>query len=110
MSASQSGDAPAPRRRSDAEQNRRRLLDAVAALLGAHPPVRALQLWLDELAIFGHKKHAGRVRENISPDGLLPLVSFLWQRTPRATAPELASERKLSIVFPHGRNRSSLRG
>jgi AcrR family transcriptional regulator len=110
MSASPPAEAPAPRRRSDAEQNRRRLLEvarsaletsgvtsmqsiakaagvgqgtlyrhfptrealllevyqddfarlveAAPALLRAQPPVRALRLWLDELAVFGREKHA----------------------------------------------------
>jgi AcrR family transcriptional regulator len=34
------------------------LIGAAARLLDAHPPVRALRLWLDELAVFGRKKHA----------------------------------------------------
>jgi AcrR family transcriptional regulator len=166
MSVSPSGGAAPPRRRADAEQNRRRilevaraalegsgetsmqsiaraagvgqgtlyrhfptrealllevyqgdferLLDAAATLLRAYPPARALRLWLDELAVFGRKKHAladvldaaaradlhtgqydriidaiatlldtgkaaGELREDIRPDELLPLVSFLWQ-------------------------------
>jgi AcrR family transcriptional regulator len=91
-----------------------RLLTAARTLLRAHPPVRALRLWLDELAVFGRKKHAladvldsatradlhtqqydrildaiaallnagqaaGELREDMRPDELLPLVSFLWQ-------------------------------
>lgn len=91
-----------------------RLLDAAGTLLRAHPPARALRLWLDDLAVFGRKKHAladvldaatraelhtrqydrileaiaalldagkaaGELREDIRPDELLPLVSFLWQ-------------------------------
>ena len=91
-----------------------RLLGATETLLRAHRPARALRLWLDELAVFGRKKHAladvldsatradlhtaqydriivaiatlldagksaGELREDIRPDELLPLVSFLWQ-------------------------------
>lgn len=91
-----------------------RLLTAARTLLRAHPPTRALRLWLDELAVFGRKKHAladvldsatradlhtqqydrildaiaallnagqaaGELREDMRPDELLPLVSFLWQ-------------------------------
>jgi AcrR family transcriptional regulator len=91
-----------------------RLLTAARTLLRAHPPARALRLWLDELAVFGRKKHAladvldsatradlhtqqydrildaiaailnagqaaGELREDMRPDELLPLVSFLWQ-------------------------------
>jgi AcrR family transcriptional regulator len=91
-----------------------RLVGAPAVLLGSHPPVIALRLWLDELAVYGRKKHAladvldsatradlhntqydriidaiavlldagqtvGELREDIRPDELLPLVSFLWQ-------------------------------
>jgi AcrR family transcriptional regulator len=35
-----------------------RLLDAAQTLLRAHRPAIALRLWLDELAVFGRKKHA----------------------------------------------------
>ena len=91
-----------------------RLLTTAGTLLRAHPPTRALRLWLDELAVFGRKKHAladvldsatradlhtqqydrildaiavllnagqaaGELREDMRPDELLPLVSFLWQ-------------------------------
>jgi AcrR family transcriptional regulator len=35
-----------------------RLLDIAATLASTQPPVRALRLWLDELAVFGRKKHA----------------------------------------------------
>ena len=91
-----------------------RLLDTAGTLLAAHRPARALRLWLDELAVFGREKHAladvldsatradlhtaqydriiaaiaaildagkaaGELREDIRPDELLPLVSFLWQ-------------------------------
>lgn len=90
------------------------LIGAAPTLLGEHRPARALRLWLDELAVFGRKKHAladvldsatraelhdaqydriiaaiaalldagkgaGELREDIRPDELLPLVSFLWQ-------------------------------
>ena len=91
-----------------------RLLDTAGTLLAAHRPARALRLWLDELAVLGREKHAladvldsatradlhtaqydriiaviaaildagkaaGELREDIRPDELLPLVSFLWQ-------------------------------
>jgi len=110
MSVSQSGQASAPRPRSDAARNRQRLLDVARAalagdgettmqsiaksagvgqgtiyrhfptrealllevykadfdalvaaaydLLERHAPDAALRLWLDELAVFGRKKHA----------------------------------------------------
>jgi AcrR family transcriptional regulator len=35
-----------------------RLIDAAGALLREHRPPGALRLWLDELAVFGRKKHA----------------------------------------------------
>jgi AcrR family transcriptional regulator len=91
-----------------------RLIDAAGTLLREHRPAKALRLWLDELSVFGRKKHAladvldsatradlhtaqydriiaaiaaildagqaaGELREDIRPDELLPLVSFLWQ-------------------------------
>jgi AcrR family transcriptional regulator len=91
-----------------------RLIGTAGALLREHRPGRALRLWLDELAVFGRKKHAladvldsatradlhnaqydriidaiaalldagkdaGELREDIKPDEVLPLVSFLWQ-------------------------------
>jgi AcrR family transcriptional regulator len=91
-----------------------RLIGTAGALLREHRPARALRLWLDELAVFGRKKHAladvldsatradlhnaqydriidaiaalldagkdaGELREDIKPDEVLPLASFLWQ-------------------------------
>jgi AcrR family transcriptional regulator len=163
MSASQPGPAPM---RSDAAENRRRLIEVARAALAGdgetstqsiaksagvgqgtvyrHFPTRealllevyredfdalvasayrlvetrspevALRLWLDELAVFGRKKHAlagvldaatraelhddqygriidaidwilkagvaaGVLRDDVRPDEVLPLVSFLWQ-------------------------------
>lgn len=34
------------------------LVGAAYGLLRAHPPLEALRLWLDELAVFGRRKHA----------------------------------------------------
>lgn len=96
------------------EEDFERLLHAARTLPREHSPVRAVRLWLDELAVFGRKKHAladvldaatraelhtsqydrilaaigtlleagkgtGELRDDIQPDELLPLVSFLWQ-------------------------------
>jgi AcrR family transcriptional regulator len=97
------------------------LLQAAYDVLRTQPPVEALRSWLDELAVFGRKKHAladvldaatrdelhaeqydrildaiaalldagkraGVLREDIRPDELLPLVSFLWQLDTRHDA------------------------
>jgi AcrR family transcriptional regulator len=96
-------------------------IDEIAALaprlLAAHPPLEALDLWLDRLAQYGPLKYgaaeaihaatneatesrawtqivgairllldagidAGQVRDDVPPDDLLLIVSFLWRIDP----------------------------
>jgi len=59
------------------------LLDAAPALLEAHPPLTALRLWFDRLAVYGRIKHglAGALhsvtRDKLAGEGYDPVVDTI---------------------------------